>query len=201
MVGRRLFGSMWTTTGCVLSTATVPSSPCNEKNFSGKIMSPLFQLATHVAASSIIRTCGTLEGSLVVSWPLWGFAWILQWVLTMCRVQGPIPLVAARLAQFLQPCLVLGVVPTLCGALLCPSKTERRLSRHQLKLFKHLVYNRIGPLICSQLDVCQGGGVVSSLLDVFHHEDLLSYSLFLWTSRKRLTQHGLRALWSSFMRW
>ena len=34
-----------------------------------------------------------------------------------------------------------------------------------------------------------------------HHADLLSYSLLLWNSKKRLTQRGLRALWSAFMRW
>ena len=75
------------------------------------------------------------------------------------------------------------------------------------KLFEHLVHSRIGPSISSQLDVCQGGfrwvlmcWSVHSL-KFCHHADLLSHSLFSWTSRKRLTQRGLRALWSASMRW
>ena len=77
------------------------------------------------------------------------------------------------------------------------------------KLFEHLVHSRIGPLISSQLDVCQGGFrwgadvLVSSsvhFLMFCHHADLLSHSLLSWISRKRLTQRGLRALWSASMR-
>ena len=34
-----------------------------------------------------------------------------------------------------------------------------------------------------------------------HHADLLTHSLLSWTSRERLTQRGLKALWSAFMRW
>ena len=120
-------------------------------------------------AASVIRTCGTLEGSLVVSWPLWGFAWVLQWVLTKCRT----PCSRSRSLGGSAPCSIFSNLVLSCvwfplcgyGALLCPSKTGRRRSRHQLDLFEHRVCFRIGPSSVSNLTSArEEGGSVHSFM-------------------------------------
>ena len=132
----------------------------------------------------------------------------------------PFPWWQRALLNFFNLVLSWGVVPTLWkrsivvpvfkrgDAGLATNYRPISLASCCFKHFEHLVHFRIGPLISSHLDVCQGGfrwGLlmcwsVRSLM-FCHHADLLSHSLLLWTSRKRSTQRGLRALWSDFMRW
>ena len=122
----------------------------------------------------------------------------------MLFVQGPVPLVAARFGQFLHPRLVLG-----CGShsveLMCPSSNgETPVSPPTIapSLFRRAASNSSS--IWSALDRSfpnsTSAGVLMCWLDhslmFFHLANLLSHSLLSWTSKKRLTQCGLRALWS-----
>ena len=100
---------------------------------------------------------------------LWGFAWILQLVLTECRNHCSTSLGCGSHSVETEHC---------CARL----QMGRRRSRHQLspylscvlllQLFEHLVHFRIGPFTSSHLDVCEGrfrwgaDVLVSSLLDV-----------------------------------
>ena len=124
---------------------------------------------------------------------LWGFAWILQWVLTECRT----PCSRYRSLGGSAPCSssCLGVWFPLCGngALLCPSSNgATQVSPPTIDLLRRATSNSsiwsvsALDLISSHLDVCHFDGV-SSLLDV------------LSSRRSALTfvQLGLR-VWSAF---
>ena len=131
---------------------------------------------------------------------LWGSAWILQWVLTECRT------LCSRsrswwkrtLLNLFNLVLSWGVVPTLWkrsivvpifkrgDAGLATNYRPISLASCCFKLFEHLVHFRIGPLISSQLDVCQGGFrwgadvLVRSLLDVLSsRRSALTFAAFV----------------------
>ena len=152
---------------------------------------------------------------------LWWVPWILQWVLTECRT----PCSRSRSLGGSAPCSISstsscpGVWFPFCGngALLCPSSNGETLVSPPTiapSLLRRAASNSSSVWSISALDRSSlpnstsaredSDGVlmcwsVHSLM-FCHHADLLSHSLFSWTSRNRLTQRGLRAL-SAFMRW
>ena len=107
------------------------------------------------------------------------FAWILQWVLTECRILcsksrffGSAPCsISLILSWGVKRSIVVPVFKR-GDAGLATNYRPISLASCCFKLFEHLVHSRIGPFISSQLDVCQGGFrwsadvLVSSLLDV-----------------------------------
>ena len=144
---------------------------------------------------------------------LWGFAWILQWVLTECRT----PCSRSRSLDGSAVCSISstsscpGVWFPLCGngALLCPSSNAvtpvspptiapsllRRAASNSSSIWSISALDRSSlPISTSATKDSDGVLMCWSVHSLMfcHRADLVSHSLLLWTSRKRLTQRLVR---------